>query len=288
MELLNIHYLVQEFYAIEAITAMLAVKRNNRFEPMRHSHSRWYRDFTDFRNEYIKQFASVIYDYTAMVVAAELRHCRDKASYFINGYYGSDMSRDSVYHGCTEYNAHDILQAGIRMFDTKLVEWDRGYGGDKWYQIAKAGLMKGKVSDCVFIDHCVDLSHNNSVYFDKGAGIFYLECRGWYQTLLNLKFSCKPQVLLHEKLGYAFRRLLWRANNLSVIRKKAARICANKKKSVKISVLALRDESENLLFRYQPVKWGDKRLDCSESNIIIQLDFHRKAESRREEYLRSA
>ena len=93
MDLLNIYLLVQEFYAIEAIAAMVSVNQGSNFEPMRHSHSRWYRDFHDFRDEYIIRFASAIYDYTVSVVAAELRHCKGQASQYI---------RITIHRGCQE------------------------------------------------------------------------------------------------------------------------------------------------------------------------------------------
>lgn len=262
MDLLNIYLCVQEFYAIEAISAMLSLKGSN-FEPMRHSHSRWHRDFSDFRNEYINKFASAIYDYTVSVVAAELRHCNQKASHYLKDYYASWQDRDDVYDECSVYNTNDILMAGIRMFDTKLVNWRGGYGGDKWKQIAKAGLMKGKVSDCVFIDHCVDLSHNSSIYFDKRADIFILVGRDEYQSFLDLKRCCEPQVLITTKQGYQFNRLLWRANNLNII----------KEQPTVSSFSDARDEAEILLFDYHPVVWGGKRLDYSESNIVTRSNL---------------
>lgn len=263
MDLMNIQLLVQEFYAIEAITAMLSLKYNS-FEPMRHSHSRWYRDFSDFRDEYTIKFASAIYDYTVSVVSAELRHCRDKASKYIKEYYNSwDQSREEVYDVSPVYMASDILLAGIRMFDTKLVEWRRGFGGDKWKQIAKAGLIKGTVSDCVFIDHCVDLSHNSSIYFDKSAGIFLMQDKEQYQSFLNLKCSCEPQTLINEKRSYKFNKLLWRAKNLNII----------EGQQLDGFFSDVYDEAESLLFGYQPVKWGDKRLDYSEGNTVTRTNL---------------
>ncbi|RFZ76108.1 hypothetical protein DS742_25375 [Lacrimispora amygdalina] len=274
MELLNIYYLVQEFYAIEAIFALLSTNPGSNFEPMRYSHSRWYRDFHDFRDEYILKFASAIYDYTVSVVAAELRHCRSKASQYLKDYYSADLPRDEVYRDCAVYNKDDILKAGLRLFDTERVKWNSSFGGEKWKQIAKAGLMKGKVSDCVFIDHCVDLSHNCSIYFDKRAGIFNLQYLPEYIDFLNFKRVCEPQALLGTKQGYHLNRLLWRANNLNIIDVKAAAD----------SNLSARDVAETLLFAYHPIVWGDKRLEHSESNIITLQYFcsDRDREYRRE------
>lgn len=263
MSLLDIGLLVQEFYAIEAVYAMIFATQYSHLEPMRHSHYRWYQDFIGFRNEFITKFAAAIYDYTVLVVAAELRHCSAKASHCISGYYHSSLFRDVVYRDCTVYKAGDILAAGIKMFDTLQVQWERSYGGEKWKQIAKAGLMKEKVSDCVFIDHCVDLSHNNSVYFDKNAGIFFLSSKSDYESFLNMKRSCDPQALIEEGKGYLFNRLIWRAGNLNIL----------EARNMGGLFSSDYDDTESLLFRYHPVQWGSKRLDCSEQNLVEQDDF---------------
>ena len=258
MNPLNIQFLVQEFYALEAISALLSQNKDNKFEPMRHSHNRWYRDFNDFRSEYIGKFASALFDYTVLVVAGELRHSGNQSSQYIAEYYTSELQRNAVYGECAVYRAVDMLAAGVRLFDTRLVTWNSGFGGEKWKQIAKAGLMKGKVCDGVFIDHCVDLSHNNSVYFDKGAGMFHLSSGLHYREFLNLKQDCLPQALLSMKQGFGFNQLLQRAFNLNIINMQETYGSDTSK----------RDEAESRLMYYQPIKWGDKPLDYSENNII--------------------
>lgn len=256
-ERLNIFQLVQEFYAMEALSAMLLMNQGSRFHPLRHSHERWRRDFGNFQNEYITKFAAAIYDYTALVVAAELRHCRKRASRHIKGYYNSDLDRDMVYKDCSAYAPKDILTAGIRMFDTNSVKWEGGFGGEKWYQIAKAGLMKDTVCDCVFIDHCVDLAHNNSIYFDKGAGIFFLPCVVQYQEFLNFKRSCFPQDLMEVGHGDIFRKLLSRAVTLNLAEHLPPYVSTRACKT-----------SESALLDYRPVVWNGKPLNHSESHIV--------------------
>lgn len=263
MSLMNIYQLVKEFYTVEAVSAMITGTKYNKLEPMRYSHHRWYQDFSDFRDTFITKFASAIYDYTVMVVAAELRYGYDKASHYIVGYYNSCFSRDDIYKECMIYNANDILRAGIKMFDTSQVTWKNSYGGEKWRQIAKAGLMKDKVSDCIFIDHCVDLSHNNSIYFDKSAGIFYLRDTSLYKTFLDTKRVCSPHQLISFKRGYMLNRLLWRANNLNII----------KGWNVDGLLSPDYDETESLLFSYNPVFWGNERLNCSDCTVLEQDYF---------------
>ena len=265
MSSLDIHFLAQNFYALEAISALLLAECGNNFAPMRHSHDKWYQDFNDFRNEYISRFSSALFDYTALVVAGELRHGWDKASHHIRGYCSCGISRDDVYHNAKMYNPQDILLAGIRMFDPCKVGWRALYGGIKWYQIAKAGLMKNKVDDCVFIDHCVDLSHNNSIYFDKGAGIFYLRHKLEYKDFLDFKHVCAPWEFLTRKHVFPFNRLLLRANNLNILDVKVKENLGYPQEFL--------DEMELQLFGYQPIHWGNKRLNYAESNIGEDVFF---------------
>lgn len=257
--LLDISQLVQEFYAMEAVSAMIQGTQYSCFQPMRHSHSRWYSDFTEFQKRYISQFAAAIYDYTVLVVAAELRHGKRQASRYIKNYYTTSYGREDVYRNCACYKAHDILLAGLRLFDPNLVNWEESFGGEKWFYIAKAGLLRGTVSDEVFIDHCVDLSHNNSIYFDKSAGIFRLQDKGLYQEFLDHKRVCEPQSLIKGQFGYRLNRLFLRAAQLGILMN-----CQPKHLFPPFST-----ENENALFAYRPVRWGNIPLNCSEENIRV-------------------
>lgn len=248
---LDVYLLAREFYAIEAISVMLGRSEYGDFQPMRHSHSRWYQDFRELRDRYVSQFASAIYDYTVLAVAAEMRHAPNCASHYIEDYFSGGHRRNEVYQDCTMYNPDSILTAGFRLFDPQQVEWKQEYGGEKWWHIAKAGLLKGKVSDGVFIDHCVDLSHNNNIYFDKGAGIFVLcDCKT-YNSFLNFKLVCETQELTRQAPGYCLNRLLLRADNLQILRG-----C-----EIDSDFSGESDETEQQLLNYVPIQWGHKILN---------------------------
>lgn len=262
MPFMDICCLVKEFYAIEAVLAMLANQHQcSDFQADRHSHLRWHSDFMAFREEFNRRFAAAIYDYTALVVAGELRHGEQRASHSIKGYYEKSYRRDEVYSDCTFYTAESILAAGLRLFNPNLVRWEEGFGGEKWYQIAKAGSLKRNVSDEVFIDHCVDLSHNNSVYFDKGAGIFCLSAPERYKDFLDFKRICEPQILLKEKFGYRLNHLLMRANNLGILT------------DCEPAELRpwLQSKNEDVLFTYLPIRWGTILLDSADRNIQMNM-----------------
>lgn len=273
---MDIYLLVQEFYAIEAMSVMLGQDEYGDFQPMRHSHDRWYRDFQEFRDRYTSQLATAIYDYTVLAVAAELRHACRCASHCIRDYFRGVHGRDGIYRDCVVYDPTDLLMAGLQLFDPKQVKWKRQYGGEPWQRIAKAGLLKGKVSDSVFIDHCVDLSHNSNVYFDKGAGIFRLWDEKAYVDFLDRKRLCTPQELIQGAPGMELNRLLLRADTLQILRGYRD----NPFLSGEVA------ETEQRLLDYDPIVWKNKPL-----NAAIQVNFgvfrQEKRADRREEEAKS-
>ena len=269
---LDIFLLVQEFYAMEAMSVLLGQDEYGDFRPLRHSHDRWYRDFQEFRDHYTSQLATAIYDYTVLTVAAELRHAYRCASHFIRDYFRGAHGRDGVYRDCIIYDPTDLLMTGIRLFDPKQVKWKRQYGGKPWWRIAKAGLLKGKVGDGIFIDHCVDLSHNCNVYFDKGAGIFRLWDGKAYARFLDRKRLCAPHELLQGTVGQELNRLLRRADTLRILRG-----CPDE-----LSPSEEYNETERQVLGYTPIVWGNKPLNA----VILEnkeVTFRKEQADRRNE-----
>lgn len=254
MSAINIQALVEEFYAIEAVNALISVKSGSSdFDPFRHSHSKWYDDFMEFRTEYAHKLSSAIYDYTVLVVAGELRHAHYQCAREIEGYETKDVTRDCMYTRSKNYSSESILKAGDILFDKKY-RWMRYFGGPKWQKIAKAGLLRSKLNDIIFIDHCVDLSHNCSVYFDKGANIFGMpQGNNNYKEFLNLKRDVCPEVLLRtERYGNRLRELIKRACVLNIL------YLSEKKEFVYINY----NESEEQILQYVPIVWGKKQVVC--------------------------
>ena len=215
---IDIFQAAKDFYALEAMVALLCDKNKNDFEAFRPSHARWYRDFIAYRNEYVENLANAIFDYTAIVVAGEMRHAQASASSYLEEFgYNAHYGRSEVYDKCTRWTPESILEAGVKIFNPANVTWKSGFGGEKWGQIARAGLRRRSFnSPSVFIDHCVDLSHNNSVYFDKGANIFYLHSGARYKKFLDMKRKATTTEVLQENLSDNVRTLLRRACILGV------------------------------------------------------------------------
>ena len=143
------------------------------------------------------------------------------------------------------------------------MDWDDCFGGEKWYGIARAGLLKGTVGDKVFIDHCVDLSHNNGIYFDKSAGIFRLWKQKSHIECLDFKRICEPQALITGEFGHRLNRLLLRADRLGILQS-----CVPDQ-----IFTSSGSESEDLLFDYQPVYWENAPLNYSKENIQSRTVF---------------
>ena len=179
---------VLNFYLIENLKLMIS--QSPKFDIWRPSHKKLWDDIEKYKEMYDWCFARAIYDYIVLIVAAEMRHAPEYCETYYKNYkfHRNDYSRSEVYGEVdVVYQPQDILRAGVFLFSK---DWDSAYGGPKWGQIAKSGTYYGKMKDSIFIDHCVDLSHNNSTFFDKGAGIFTMRTStDSYQCLLQYKYE---------------------------------------------------------------------------------------------------
>ena len=265
---------IKEFYAIEALTAVVQVE--NKLEPFRHSHVRWSEDFAAFKTLYYKKLAEIIYDYTVTVVAGEMRHGYSQASLYIWGYYDDDTKRASVYEECQLYTAKSILESGVKVFGSP-VKWKSGYGGEKWCAIAKAGLYKGVLPDALFVDHCVDLTHNGSIYFDKDTPLV-IPLRGpeleRYKLFLNFKRHCAPLELLKDSHGKEFDKLLFRAVVLGVVP------LTRRDLALSTSIV----QNEQVILAYTPITWGCEDL----TQYPFETDVCFEDSHRRHRYWRAA
>lgn len=72
--------------------------------------------------------------------------------------------------------------------------WRASFGGKAWLQIVKAMRMYGTVPDAAFIDHVVDIEHNNGTVFSKLEALpcifFDVTYHGSLHNFLDYKFSC--------------------------------------------------------------------------------------------------
>jgi len=243
----NIYYAVADFYALQALDA----SSRRKVDTFRRPHERWLQDFEDYSQRYASKFARALFDYLALACFGEARHCWDKASLAIEG-LPEGKSRRGAYEDARAYNPWLFLPKLEILF--QRAEWEAYYGGPSWARIAQAAQLYGKLPDTVFIDHCVDLSHNGGLCFDKDeTGIFRLGYfAGEYRGLLDYKARKSPESYLRKysaKLSPPVWRLVYRAANLGLVEIDATQLFSP----------AVESDAPELL-EYQPVGWGDKEL----------------------------
>ena len=266
---------VLNFYLIENLK--LVISRNPNFNIWRPSHKKLWDDIENYKEMYDKHFARAIYDYIVMIVAAEMRHASEYCEMYFRNYQfkRNEYSRSEVYEEASVvYQPQDILRAGVFLFSK---DWDSAYGGPKWGQIAKSGTYYGKMKDSIFIDHCVDLSHNNSTFFDKGAGIFSMRTStDSYQCLLQYKYEISGERFFelydNKIINPVIRKFIERAYALGLTKFKLP--------ETDWSYVV---EKDYRLFRnvldYQPIEWvGKEKFDCTLANGSYGHDCRRRDE----------
>lgn len=242
--MINVFPCVREFYILEALFALKKVN------PYKFGHEKWDYDFEHYRENYNSMLATAIYDYTVLVVSGEMRH-GSKMSEFYHPNFGSMLGRSGAYATALQYNPVELLEIAHYMFDTH--RWHAGYGGKSWAKIAEAGLNRNRWTDTIFIDHCVDLSHNNSIYFDKcESQIFFMSHKDTYRQFLTWKSRVNPQELI--KYGGASNysmTLIQRGANLGILPRDAVPFR---------EVFEDTNIARKWVLEYVPVKWQNKRI----------------------------
>lgn len=239
---IDIYTAIREFYLIEGLYA----ESLSLLTPFRHSHERWKEDFLSYREKYIAQLARAIYDYTVLVAGTEMRWASEEAEAFYEDFYNpSEIDRIDVYREISKYSDKFLLKAAIKIFNIK---WDRWYGGEKWRNISMAGMLYGKVPDVLFIDHCVDLMHNGSIYFDKDTDIFHFENQFLYKKMLDNKRYCSfKNFLPYQATSTYISHFVNRINNIL-----GKNYFPHRKGAHLVDCVIER------IFKYKPIEWGDE------------------------------
>ena len=166
---LNIEVVCKEFYALQAIEATMHVEYG------RHSHDKWLKDFYEYKESFEDKISEMFRDYLALIVLGELRHANgysEKGLKFEFVDFNQRINRERCFIERRMFTKESTFRCGMKFFNELYNGWHDSYGGTAWYNIAKAGLMYGKESNTVFIDHCFDLEHNGGCIFNKHAFLF--------------------------------------------------------------------------------------------------------------------
>ena len=150
----NIEAVCKEFYALQAVEATMHTQYG------RHSHERWTQDFYEYKESFESKIAEMFRDYLALIVLGELRHANEyseKGLKFEFVDFNQRINRERCFIERRIFTKESTFRCGMKFFNELYNGWHESYGGTAWYGIAKAGLMYGKESNTVFIDHCFDL-----------------------------------------------------------------------------------------------------------------------------------
>lgn len=261
---INILQVTRWFYLIEAIDA-----NTSKRELFRKSHAKWYEDWVDYKNFFFEKLATAIYDYTVACVLGEMRWARSKAAHYYPGIESQEGNRHFFQTEAGEYSDQQILEKAIWLFGD---EWQDSYGGTPWLDIAKACTKKWTLPNEVFIDHMVDMAHNNGTYFDKQY-IFQLNDKHGFQNFLDYKRygNILTSVLQDEPLPYDLSQLVIRAMALGFI------------PSYEDLVEPIPYEEEIEIYKYIPIAYkgniiikapeiGQGVVHCAECGCTIYID----------------
>lgn len=116
--------------------------------------------------------AKALHDYIFLACSGEARHAYSNCTYRIIPQIPNTQHRDEVYAKTNKFDPRDGLKQLAILFS---VGWGGSYGGPKWANIAKAGLLyyDESMPKAVFIDHCADLKHNGGMAYNKTSSQSY-------------------------------------------------------------------------------------------------------------------
>lgn len=173
---------------------LLALETNIRQIPdaqFRHSVVKLAED-VDAELEYIAEnMALRVFTYLFAACLGESRHAR-------YGQAKERFARETLKKGRNDLFANVTSFAPTKENISALVsifaqEWRAGYGGKAWKQIAEALLDFGKTPAIAWLDHVVDLEHNNGTAFNKEdaeSTIFFLvRYPDSFSNFLDYKFN---------------------------------------------------------------------------------------------------
>ena len=256
---INIARAVKLFYAIDALAYYSTTPA---CEPFRKSHERWLSDLQEYQRDYNAHLAAAIFDYTVAVCLGEARHAGSRSDARIDNFVcGDHGGRTAVFAGACRYDPFSALRACKALFGPD-VNWNSGYGGPKWEAIAAAGLYRAQSSDLIFIDHCVDLSHNNNSYFDKGY-IFEFLSRNSYTEFLNKKRDATVDISYFLTVGYGlkYHDLLTRGQALGIVPTRTDVKGLHADIKMDNSDIFDKDVSNDVL-EYVPIEYGKKTVSA--------------------------
>lgn len=153
-----------DFYVLEAIKAGIAMNQTPELA-FSHRVEKLVSDIAEYEERFIANIASRTFMYIWAAAVGEARHSRESLAetHYIEELRESD--RANVFSNITNFPpTPGNVQAICDVFNQN---WGGSYGGAAWLNIAKAAKMFFEVPASVFLDHVIDLQHNNGTVFSK-------------------------------------------------------------------------------------------------------------------------
>ena len=258
--MVDVYELVCEFYIIKQIEADMEI------DEFKKSHANWENKFNTYKHDFINVFHQMIFDYTMLACAGELRHaktCSNKSHPDIP----SACSRGVAMVTAKTFTQESLEKCMLDLFGP-MNEWKNGYGGEAWYKIASVLPMASKLPKDVWLDHCVDLAHNNGSYFNKtSANIFHYNYSSDLQSFLDWKRNGVVWDYKRLSCSSFLSAIVLQAQQLKII--PDFNLYINKHNtSLLVPALFVR-----IVTAYIPIKWGQKELHNNYQEAqIIQTD----------------
>lgn len=181
-----------DFYYLQALQAaiMTEIARDPQ-QQFRRSVEKLQLDLQETCDDIIPNMAKRVFVYLYAACLGESRHARSAT---VRERFVAETlkaSRNDCFKSVTEYAPiRENLNALVTIFSQT---WRSGYGGPAWKQIADALVSYGKIPDAAWLDHVVDLEHNNGTAFNKVDALdtvhFHTDYPHRFRSFLDYKFS---------------------------------------------------------------------------------------------------
>ena len=149
----------------------------------------WRRQVSQLLADYETGLALRLRDYMILACFGEARHAQEQCSHMLSELPRCD-SRSGAASVALGYDPQSILEATAHLFE--VGSWGQNYGGSSWARVARCAMNYGSVSDRIFVDGVVNLTHNSGTAFDKvDYGLVVTRRPSLYDDFLDFKCGSK-------------------------------------------------------------------------------------------------
>ena len=154
-----------DFYFLQALDVEISNQIAGSDAKFSHTVLKLQSDLKEAMDEISENIALRTFVYLYAACVGEARHARHDTAERIFLPETVKRHRGELFGHITNYApTRQNLNAVVKVFEQP---WKAGFGGKAWGDIAKALLTYGKMPDAAWIDHVVDLEHNNGTAFSK-------------------------------------------------------------------------------------------------------------------------